>query len=110
MLDQEPVVLGDGRPRLLGFRLALDQRREESAFDVARSGRTERIGLADGKFLVRRAGDAALARAAVVKIVLIHQWLPKLLLADQEFNLARVVHLPFTVPHSRSVLAVFLPD
>src|ERR1022692_2644990 len=103
MLDQEMVVLSDGRPGLLGLRLALDQRIEESALDVARGGRAERIGLGDGKLLLGRAWDAALARAAVVKVVLIHQGLPKLFLAAQEFDLARVAHLPMTVPHPRSV-------
>src|SRR6266404_1702521 len=110
MLDQEMVVLSDGLPGLLSLRLALDQRGEESTLDVARGGRTERIGLGDGKLLLGRAGDAALARATVVKVVLILQGLPRLLLAAQEFDLARVVHLPFTVPHPRSVLAVLLPD
>src|SRR5260370_10461463 len=110
MLDQEMVVLSDGLPGLLSLRLALDQRGEESTLDVARGGRTERIGLGDGKLLPGRAGDAALARATVVKVVLILQELPRLLLAAQEFDLARVVHLPFTVPHPRSVLAVLLPD
>ena len=46
----------------------------------------------------------------MVNVVLILQGLPKLLLAAQEFDLARVVHLPVTVPHPRSVLAVLLPD
>src|SRR5579859_8083198 len=110
MLDQEMVVLSDGRPRLLSLRLALDQRGEESALDVARGGRAERIGLCDGKLLLGRAGDAALAMAAVVNVVFIHQGLPKLLLAAQEFDLARVAHLPMTVPYPRSVLAVLLPD
>src|ERR1700687_3133972 len=104
------VVLSDGLPGLLSLRLALDQREEESALDVARGGRAERIGLGDGKLLLGRAGDAALARAAVVKVVLILQGLPKLLLAAQEFDLARIVHLPFTAPHPRSVLAILLPD
>src|SRR6202040_2600555 len=110
MLDQEMVVLSDGLPGLLSLRFVLDQRGEESTLDVARGGRAERIALGDGKLLLGRDGDAALARAAVVKVVLIHQWLPRLLLAAQEFDLARVVHLPFAVPHPRSVLAVFLPD
>ena len=110
MLDQEMVVLSDGRPGLPGLRVALDQRGEESALDVARGGRAESIGLGDGKLLLGRAGDAALARAAVVKVILIHQWLPKLLLSAQELDFARVVHLPMTVPYPRSVLAVLLPD
>src|SRR6202008_840670 len=110
MLDQEMVVLSDGRPSLLGLRLAPDQRGEESALDVSRWGRGERVALGDGKLLLGRAGDAALAPAAVVNVVLIHQGLPKLLLAAQEFDLARVLHLPITVPHARSVLAVLLPD
>src|SRR5271165_3577496 len=110
MLDQEMVVLSDGRPGLLGLRLALDQRGEESALDVARRGRAERIGLGDGKLLLGRAGDAAFARAAVVKVVLIHQGLPRLLLSAQEFDIAGVVDLPMTVPHTWSVLAILLPD
>jgi hypothetical protein len=84
MLDQKMVVLSDGRPGLLGLRLALDQRGEESTLDVAGGGRTERVGLGDGKLLLGRAGDAALARAAVVKVVLILERLPRLLLAAQE--------------------------
>src|SRR5271165_1958855 len=110
MLDQEMVVLSDGRPCLLGLRLALDQRGEEAALDVARGGRAERIGLGDGKLLLGRAGDAALAGAAVVNVVLILQGLPKLLLSAQELDFARVVHLPMTVPHPWSVLAILLPD
>jgi len=110
MLDQEMVVLSDGLPVLLGLGLTLDQRGEESTLDVARRGRAERIGLGDGKLLLGRAGDAALARAAVVNVVLILQGLPKLLLAAEEFDLARVVYLPTTVPHPRSVLAILLPD
>src|SRR5438105_15905177 len=84
MLDQETVVLSDGLPCLLSLRLALDQRGEESTLDVARGGRAERVGLGDGKLLLGRAGDATLAPAAVVKVVPIHQWLPRLLLAAQE--------------------------
>src|SRR5882762_11432544 len=110
MLDQEMVVLSDGLPGLLSLRLALDQGGEETALNVARGGRAERIGLGDGKLLLGPAGDAALARAAVVKVVFILQGLPKLLLAAQEFDLARVVHLPMTVPHPRRVLTVLLPD
>src|SRR5271157_6445399 len=110
MLDQEMVVLSDGRPGLLSFRLVLDQRGEESTLDVARGGRAEHIGFSNGELLFRRAGDAALARATVVKVVLILQGLPRLFLAAQEFDLARVIHLPMTVPHARSVFAVFLPD
>src|SRR6266851_4128345 len=106
MLHQEMVVLNDGLPGLLSLRLALDQRGEESTLDVARRGRAERIGLGDRKLLLGRAGDAALARAAMAKVVLILQWLPRLLLAAQEFDLARVFHLPITAPHPRSVLAV----
>src|SRR5258708_18525499 len=109
MFDQEMVVLSDCLPGPLSVRLALDQLGEESALDVARGRRAERIGLGDGKLLLGRAGDAALARAAVVKVVFILQGLPKLLLAAQEFDLARVVHLPMTVPHPRPVLAIFLP-
>src|SRR5271157_770588 len=107
---QEMVVLSDGRPGLLGLRLALDQRGEESALDVARGGPAERIGLGDGKLLLGRTGDAALARAAVVNVVLILQGLPKLLLSAQELDFARVVHLPMAVPHPRSVLAILLPN
>src|ERR1035438_4821275 len=110
MLDQEMVVLSDGRPGILGLWLAFNQRIEESALDVARGGRAERIGLGDRKLLFSRAGDAALARAAVVKIILILQRLPKLLLAAQEFNVACIIQLPMTVPHPWSVLAVLLPD
>jgi hypothetical protein len=96
MLDQEMVVLGDRRPGFPGLRLALDQRAEESALDVARGRRAKRIGLCDGELLFGRAGDAALAGAAVVKVVLILQGLPKLLLAVQEFDFARVARLPMT--------------
>src|SRR5208337_847231 len=110
MLDQEMIVLSNGRPGFPGLRLALDQPMEESALDVARGGRAERISLGDGKLLLGRAGDAELAMAAVVNVILVHQGLPKLLLAAQEFDFARVVHLPMTVPHSWSVLAVLLPD
>src|ERR1700747_2497257 len=110
MLDQEMVVLSDGLPGLLSLRLALDQRAEESTLNVARGCRGERIGLGDGKLLLGGTGDAELAMAAVVNVVLIHQGLPKLFLAAQEFDLARVVHLPFTIPQPRSVLAVLLPD
>src|SRR5208337_5426229 len=110
MLDQEMIVLSNGRPGFPGLRLALDQPMEESALDVARGGRAERISLGDGKLLLGRAGDTELAMAAVVNVVLIHQGLPKLLLAAQEFDLARVAHLPFTVPYPRSVLAILLPD
>src|SRR5208282_2426623 len=104
MLGQEMVVLSDGRPSLLALRLAVDQGGEESALDVARGGRAERISLGDGKLLLGRAGNATLARAAMVEIVLIHQGLPRLLLAIQEFDLACVVDLPMTVPHPGSVL------
>jgi hypothetical protein len=38
MFDKEMIVLSDGRPGLLGFWLALNQRCEESALDVARGG------------------------------------------------------------------------
>src|SRR5208283_4038895 len=110
MLDRKIVVLSDGGPGLLSFRLAVDQRGEESALDVARGGRAKRVGLGDGELLLGRAGDAAFAWAAVVKVVLIHQGLPKLLLSAQEFDIARVFDLPMTVPHTRSVLAILLPD
>src|SRR6202040_4296371 len=110
MLDQEMVVLSDGLPGLLSLRFVLDQRGEESTLDVARGCRAERIGLGDGKLLLGRTGDAELAMAPWVNVVLIHQGLPKPFLAAQEFDLARVVHLPFTVPQPRSVLAVLLPN
>src|SRR5215468_972955 len=104
------VVLRDGRPGLLGFGLTLNQSCEESALDVARGGRAERVGFGDGKLLLSWAGETALARAAVIEIVFILQGLPKLLLTAQEFYLARIAYLPTTVPYPRSVLAVLLPD
>ena len=110
MLDQEMIVLSDRRPRFPGLRLALDQPIKKSALDIARGGRAERVGLGDGKLLLGWARDTQLAMAAVVNVVLIHQGLPELLLAAQEFNLARVAHPPFTVPNPRSVLAILLPD
>jgi len=71
MFDQETVVLSNGCPGLVRLWLAVNQRCEESALDVARGGRAERVGLGDGKFLLGWARDTALARAAVVEIVLI---------------------------------------
>src|SRR5215468_6467538 len=81
MLGQEAIILSDGRPSLLGIWFAHDQSCEESALDVARGGRAERVGLGNRKLLLGWARDAALARAAVVQIVLIFQGLPSLLLA-----------------------------
>src|SRR5579863_5167187 len=106
MLNQEMVVLSDGRPGVPSLWLVLDQPIEKSALDVARGGRTECVGFGNGELLFGRTGNAALAWAAVVKIVLIHQWLPKLLFTGQEFDLPHVVHLPFTTPYARSVFAV----
>src|SRR5262249_31334497 len=108
--NQEMVVLSDGCPGLLGFWLSFNQGSEKSALDVARGGRAERGGFGDRKLLLGWVGDAPLAGAAVIEIVLIRQGVPKLLLSAQGLVRPRFSHLPMTVPYTGCVLAVLLPD